>query len=177
MGIDAEGIPKCALWRCYLLIFVVLGTHELPFHRLLNEIEHLKQQAFIKEEVIVQHGHTPCNSKYFSLKKFVSYEEMDAFYDKARIVITHAGTGSVVTALRKGKKVIAVPRLKEYGEHNDNHQLEIVAQFLKQGYILTWKDGEQLAAVLKQAEDFKPQPFQSGKKTIFQLIQRFIEEA
>ncbi|SDM54787.1 PssE/Cps14G family polysaccharide biosynthesis glycosyltransferase [Sediminibacillus halophilus] len=159
------------------MILVVLGTHELPFTRLLDEVDRLKQERIIKEEVIVQHGHTPYKSEQLTLKPFVSYEEMDALYEDAGLVITHAGTGSVITGLRKGKTVIAAPRLKKYGEHNDDHQLQLVEAFTAQGHILSWNDGEKLEAVIKQAKDFIPKPFQSGKQRLQEILTDFIDHA
>ncbi|QTN00816.1 exopolysaccharide biosynthesis protein [Sediminibacillus dalangtanensis] len=159
------------------MILVVLGTHELPFTRLLDEVDRLKKESIIKEEVIVQHGHTPYSSERLTLKPFVSYEEMDALYDDASLVITHAGTGSVITGLRKGKTVIAAPRLKKYGEHNDDHQLQLVEAFTAQGHILSWHDGEKLEAVINQAKHFVPKPFQSGKQRLQQILTDFIDHA
>jgi UDP-N-acetylglucosamine transferase subunit ALG13 len=159
------------------LIFVVLGTHELPFTRLLKEVEELKKSGNITEEIIVQSGHTKYESDVMTLKPFVSYEEMEDLFEKARLVITHAGTGSVVTGLKKGKKVIAVARLQKYGEHNDDHQLELVDVFLEKGYILTWMENESLAEVLKQVDTFEPAPFKSGKKQMLSILEDFIEKA
>ena len=49
---------------------------------------------------------------HLNLKPFVSYDEMDKLLDQAKYIITHAGTGSILSGLKKGKKVIAAPRLK-----------------------------------------------------------------
>ncbi|MFC0525298.1 PssE/Cps14G family polysaccharide biosynthesis glycosyltransferase [Pontibacillus salicampi] len=158
------------------MIFVILGTHELPFTRLLDEVERLKQSGEITDEVIVQNGNTAYQTDVMTLKPFVSYDEMDQLFEDARLIITHAGTGSVTTGLKKGKKVIAAARLHKYGEHNDDHQLELVDVFLEQGYIVSWDDGEDLGEVMKEAETFEPKPFQSGKQQMFNLIEDFIEK-
>ena len=159
------------------MIFVVLGTHELPFTRLLEEVEELKKSGVIEDEIIVQSGNTKYQSDSMTLKPFVSYEEMDDLFDRARLIITHAGTGSVTTGLKKGKRVIAVARLKKHGEHNDDHQLELVEVFLKQGHILSWNEGESLAEVISQSDTFDPLPFQSGKQKMFSIIENFINES
>lgn len=59
-------------------------------------------------------------------------ENLDEFsneMEKANIVITHGGTGAIIGAVKKGKKVIAVPRRAKYGEHVDDHQLQLIKQF------------------------------------------------
>ncbi|SDH18901.1 UDP-N-acetylglucosamine transferase subunit ALG13 [Alteribacillus persepolensis] len=157
------------------MIFVVLGTHELPFTRLVKEIDELIQRGIIQEEVMVQSGHTSYESERMTLIPFLSFEEMDQTFADARIVIAHGGTGSIITGVKKEKPVIAVPRLAKHGEHNDDHQLEIVDQFHAAGHIIGVEGPEQLEDALKQAETFQPVPFKSGKEQILRLLEDFID--
>lgn len=158
------------------MILVLLGTHELPFTRLLKEVERIKKENKVSDEIIVQNGHTKYSSDVLTLRPFVSYDEMDALYDQARLIITHAGTGSVITGLKKGKKIIAAPRLKEYGEHNDDHQLELVQAFESAGHILVWHDGDKMEDIIEQLDDFEPKPFVSKKDMMLGLLRDFIEK-
>ena len=159
------------------MIFVTLGTHELPFTRLLKEVDKTIDLLDLQEEIIVQSGHTTYRSDRMQLYPFFTFEEMDAMYEKADLLITHAGTGSVISGIRKNKKVIAAPRLKMYGEHNDDHQIQLVDAFEAAGHILVWRDGDSLAEIIKQTEVFTPTPFVSGREQLFGLIDRFINEA
>nr|WP_263324816.1 PssE/Cps14G family polysaccharide biosynthesis glycosyltransferase [Neobacillus sp. Marseille-Q6967] len=158
------------------MIFVVLGTHELPFNRLLREIDKQISAGNIKEEVIVQAGHTRYQSNQMEIFDFTTYEHMSELYRKASIIITHGGTGSITMGMKMGKKVIAVPRLIKYGEHNDDHQLEIVKQFQDTGHILCWNEPDELAEVLQLVENFNPVPFVSGNKKIIAIIKQFIDQ-
>lgn len=176
MGNNEKDLSKSSKWRVYLLILVVLGTHELPFTRLLKEAERLKSENIIEDDIIVQSGHTKYNSNKLTIKQFVSYKEMDLLCEQARLIITHAGTGSIIAGLKKGKSVIACARLKKYGEHNDDHQLQIVSALVNQGHILSWEDGTMLEEVIQKAETFQPKPFRSGREQIYQLIENFINE-
>lgn len=175
MGINESNISKCSIWGVNLLIFVVLGTHELPFTRLLNEVERLVDKGVLNNDIIVQAGHTPFESDNMTIYKFVTYEQMDQLYEQADLIITHAGTGSVITGLKKGKVVIAVPRLKKYGEHNDDHQLQLLNAFVEQGHILAWQDGESLEAKIVEAKFFNPKPFLSGRERLFSILDDFIQ--
>lgn len=157
------------------MILVLLGTHELPFTRLLNEIERLKREGIINDEVFVQNGNTKFQSELLTLKSFVSYDEMDQLVEQADLIITHAGTGSIISGLKKNKIIIAVPRLAKYNEHNDDHQLELAEVFEEQGHILVWKDGEKLEDVLKEAKGFKPKPFVSKKNQMLNILKDFID--
>ena len=78
---------------------------------------------------------------------------------KARIVICHGGAGTIITALEEGKPVIAIPRLKKYNEHINNHQLELVDALSNNGKILVVHDIEMLENALKN-------PFIDSKKKI-----------
>lgn len=172
---DVRCISKSGVWGVYLLIFVVLGTHELPFTRLLEEVERLAIEGVINERIVVQSGHTKYESTKMELIPFMSFEEMDRLYDEARLIIAHAGTGSIIQGVKKGKRVIAVPRLAKYGEHNDDHQLEIVAQFGQAGHIIGTDGPSQLEEALLKAENFEPVPFVSGKENILKLLEDFID--
>lgn len=176
MGVNEEALSKGCLWRVNLLIFVVLGTHELPFERLLREVEKHIEAGTIKDEVIVQSGHTFYKSPHMKMIQFTSYEDMENLYRSADLVITHGGTGSITTGVKMGKKMIAAPRLIKYGEHNDDHQLEIVSQFEKTGHILAWHDGEDMVDVLIKVNNFTPVPFVSGKIEILSILKDFINE-
>ncbi|GGH76496.1 UDP-N-acetylglucosamine transferase subunit ALG13 [Pullulanibacillus pueri] len=156
------------------MILVVLGTHELPFTRLLEAVETSLRKGDIKDEVIVQCGHTSFQSDYMTQYDFLSYDKMDEFYDQADIIITHGGTGSIVSGLKKGKKMIAAARLKKYGEHNDDHQKEIISEFVKANYLLEWREEAPLASVIEEAYRFTPEPFVAGRDKILEIIRRFI---
>ncbi|MGD6875880.1 PssE/Cps14G family polysaccharide biosynthesis glycosyltransferase [Bacillus infantis] len=157
------------------MIFVVLGTHELPFDRLLKEIEQQIINGNITEEVLVQAGHTKFRSEYIKFIDFTTYEEMERNYHIASFIITHGGTGSITMGVKMGKKVIAVPRLVKYDEHNDDHQLEIVKQFYESGHILYWNEPDSLGEVLGRLDSFEPVPYSSGKSEILTIIKEFIE--
>lgn len=157
------------------MIFVVLGTFELPFDRLLKEVDKQISAGNIKEEVLVQAGHTKYRSNQMKFIDFTTYEHMAELYRKASFIITHGGTGSITMGMRMGKKMIAVPRLVKYGEHNDNHQIEIVRQFHQTGHILSWDDNTDMSDVLKEVETFKPAPFKSGNKEILNILRDFID--
>ena len=117
------------------MILVMLGTQNNSFNRLLEQIDNLIQEEKIQEEVIVQAGYTKYKSKNMEIFDLISKDEIQRYQQEASYVITHGGAGSIITSLKYGKKVIAVPRKHEYGEHVNNHQEEIVELFSKKGYI------------------------------------------
>ncbi len=106
------------------MIFVTVGTHEQQFNRLIQEIDKLKGNGTIKEDVFIQTGYSTYEPKHCKWSKLISYKEMQQKNKDARIIITHGGPASFVAALQLGKIPIVVPRQFEFDEHINNHQLE-----------------------------------------------------
>lgn len=110
------------------MIFVTVGTHEQGFERLVKEIDDLKGNGIIKEDVIIQKGYTEYEPKNCISYKLIGYEDMQKNMNEARIIITHGGPASFIAPLTIGKVPIVVPRQKDFNEHVNNHQLEFVKQ-------------------------------------------------
>ena len=106
------------------MIFVTVGTHEQQFNRLVEEVDKLKENGIIKEDVFIQTGFSTYEPKYCQWSKLISYKEMDNKIKEARIIITHGGPASFIAPLQIGKIPIVVPRQEKYGEHVNDHQLE-----------------------------------------------------
>ncbi len=158
------------------MIFVTLGTQNNSFHRLLEEVQKLIDNKKIKEEVIVQKGYTKFESKDMKLFSEVSQDEFNKLIDQASIVITHGGVGSIITAITKGKKVIAVPRLRKYNEHVNDHQIEIIDSFNEKGYIIGIHSVEELGKALEEAVNFNPQKYIRNTGNILKLVEDFIDK-
>ena len=157
------------------MILVMLGTQNNSFHRLLEEIDKLIKERKIKEEVIVQAGYTKYESINMKIFDFISNDELEQLEQQANCVITHGGVGSIIGSIEKGKKVIAVPRLKQYGEHVNDHQLDIVQSFDKLGYIIGITDVSQLSDALKKIDVFQPKKYVQNTGKIISIIQDFID--
>ena len=113
------------------MIFVTVGTHEQPFNRLIEEVDRLKKERIIEDDVVIQKGYStfePQNCTSFDL---IGYEEMDRYMREARIVITHGGPASFLAPLALKKIPIVVPRQKKFNEHVNDHQLEFCREVEK----------------------------------------------
>ena len=130
------------------MIFVTLGTQDKSFSRLLDAIEREIKNGTINEKVIVQAGHTEYKSKNMEIHKLLPMDKFDEYIKECDLLITHAGVGSIMTGLNNDKKIIAVPRLSKYNEHNNDHQVQIATQFSKLGYILYADDLEKLGDMI-----------------------------
>lgn len=123
------------------MIFVTVGTHEQPFDRLIQEMDRLKGEDKIEDEVIMQTGYSNYEPKHCKWSKLIPYEEMVTNIAKADIVITHGGPASFITPLQMGKIPIVAPRQKQFGEHVNDHQLEFCREVEKRlGNIILVED-------------------------------------
>ena len=157
------------------MILVLLGTQNNSFHRLLEKIDELIGKEVIKEKVVVQAGHTKYESKNMKIFSLIPQEELEKYQEKADLIITHGGVGSIITAIEQGKKVIAVPRLKKYKEHVNDHQLDIIKSFNDAGYIIGIQDVSELPKALEEAKKFIPQKYVQNTGKILQLVSDFID--
>lgn len=157
------------------MVLVLLGTQNNSFYRLLEEVQKNINKGIIKEEVVVQKGYTKFESKDMKLFNEVPTEEFNKLIDAANIIITHGGVGSIISAIKKGKKVIAVPRLKEYKEHVNNHQMDIIKTFNEQGYIIGINSVEELGDALEKIKEFTPKKYIEKTGNIIKLVENFID--
>lgn len=122
------------------MVLITVGTQKQEFDRLFDLVRNSKELK--KEELVVQRGYTKCNnSKRIKAFDFIPLDDMEKYICEADLIISHGGVGTIFSAIKKGKKVIAVPRLSKYGEHINDHQIEICEELEKEGYILYYKDG------------------------------------
>lgn len=158
------------------MIFVVLGTWEMPFTRPLIEIEDAARQRLITQPIVVQSGNTIYTSQYMQLVPFFEKEELERMYEQATLVICQAGVGSIMLGLRKKKRIIAIARLAKYDEHIDDHQLEILDVFSKSGAVLPWRGTGDLREVLVGAECFVSSGYPFGQEKISSAILEYLEK-
>ena len=157
------------------MILVMLGTQNNSFKRLLKELDRLKENKIIKEEIIVQAGYTKYESKNLEIFDFIDKNKLEEYQDKADLIITHGGVGSIISSIKNGKKVIAVPRLKEYSEHVNNHQKDIVENFSEQGYIIGINNIKELEKAYKDIKNFKPKKYIPNNSKIIKIVEDFIK--
>ncbi len=157
------------------MILVLLGTQDNSFHRLLEKIQELIDKKVIKEKVIVQAGRTKFESKDMEIFSLVPQDKLKELMEEADLVITHGGVGSIVMALKMEKKTIAVPRLSEFGEHVNDHQIQIVDSFNKQGFLIGVTELNNLEEAIEKAKKFEPKKFVSQTENMINLIEDFIE--
>jgi UDP-N-acetylglucosamine transferase subunit ALG13 len=132
------------------VIFVSVGTSKYPFVRLVETVDRVAPD--LDERVFVQGGatldaYTPENLEYTD---FVSREEYERLVSEARVFVTHAGTGSIITALEAGTPPLLVPREGDRGEHTDDQQLETAAGWAERAGLSVARSTDELERFLRE---------------------------
>lgn len=153
------------------MVFITLGSQKFQFNRLLKAVDEL----MLDEEVFAQIGYSDYKPVNYAYKEFLDRDEFLEIMGRADIVITHGGTGAIIGAVKKGKKVIAIPRLAKYGEHVDDHQLQLVEQLKRLNLICACEDGD-LAKALEEVKNTVYKKYVSNTERIISSIEEFIEQ-
>lgn len=158
------------------MIFVTVGTQDKPFTRIIKAVEDAVKEGEITDEVIVQSGNTKYESEYIKILSYIPFEEFESFMSKADIIITHGGVGSILSAVKLKKKVIAVPRLEKYKEHINDHQLQVIKKMAEDGYILSCEDENDIAQRIEEAKNFEPKDFKSNRENFITNFEKVLQE-
>ena len=157
------------------MIFVTLGTGEYTFVRLLAEVERMIDLGLIREEIVVQAGTTDYRSEKMKIYDLLPMSEMERLTEECSLLITHGGVGSIISGMKHGKRVIAVPRLAKYKEVANDHQLQIIHKFQESGCLIGTEGVEGLKEALEKVENFEPKPYRSNTENMINLIRHHID--
>ena len=163
------------------MIFVTVGNSikGVEFYRLINKIDDIADE--LQEEVVAQIGFIdeyPKNIQWFA---YLSFNEVLTYFKQASIIIGHGGVGTVINAITYKKPLIIVPRSSNYGEHFDDHQLELAAQLRDLEGIFIVDDIENLkTTVLEVRERIRQnlvQPrFSEERQRLLSFIKSYVQE-
>jgi UDP-N-acetylglucosamine transferase subunit ALG13 len=122
------------------VIFVTVGT-QLAFDRLIEHMDEWAKQS--GEEVIAQIGPSKLKLSHIRAQPFMSPLEIEELFGRARVIVAHAGMGSIISALQHQRPIIIVPRKASLGEHRNDHQLA-TARWMstRPGVSVAWEPSE-----------------------------------
>jgi UDP-N-acetylglucosamine transferase subunit ALG13 len=136
------------------VIFVTVGT-QLAFPRLLDAMEAWAGGA--GERVAAQAGPDAGQGArwpHLEVAGHLSPEAFDALFGQARVVVAHAGIGTILSARRHARPLVILPRRAALGEHRNDHQMATARAVANlPGVHVAWEAGE-IAALL--ARDLAP---------------------
>ena len=157
------------------MIFVVLGTQDKSFDRLLAVIDKAVMDGIIKDRIIVQAGETKFSSENMEIRTIIPMNEFNQLIKDSDFIICHAGYGILSSALENGKKVLSAARLAEYGEHQNNHQCDILDYYEKKGYIMALRDFSKFNEAFESLKTFKPKQYNVSFEKLTKFICDYID--
>ena len=155
------------------LIFVTVGTHNKPFDRLIQAADHLAAES--KERVIVQTGTSALPLMFAEGLAFFNKEEMDSYLELARIVVSHGGAGTILTVLKKEKPLVIVPRLKQFGEVSDDHQVELAEALHNKGLATLLEEQSYTNLRIAIARVTKPKCLSGGQEGLAESLRAYLK--
>ena len=156
------------------MIFVTLGTQNFPFNRLLELVDDLVAEGVIKDEVFAQTGCSTYLPRNYAYVDFLKPEDYNRCITEAELIIAHAGVGTIMNCLKGRRKLIVVPRSKDYNEHVDDHQFEIAEEFAKKGYLLAAQNYDTLKSAVLASPTVSLRSYEKGTNTVAGKIEDFL---
>ncbi|MDB5342802.1 MAG: pssE [Schlesneria sp.] len=131
------------------MIFVTVGNMD-PFDRLIRAVDQWVSERSLTEDVFAQIGkgaYHPQNCKYIP---FLTPAEFKNKFANARVVVSHAGMGTIITSLEMRKPIVVMPKRANLGEQRNEHQLATVRHFRRSKQVLVADSELELGSVLDQ---------------------------
>lgn len=163
------------------MIFVTIGT-QAPFNRLIRAMEEIAAEIR-DEEVVAQAFGVDFSVRNMRVVEFMSPDEYDQIFNKSRLVISHAGMGTIISALKDRKHIIIVPRIAALGEHRNEHQLATARKIAELNYMPVVYNVKDLRALVLESRSDSPFMFaipelgDAASSTLISSIYEFIAES
>ncbi|TBO43333.1 glycosyltransferase [Pedobacter kyonggii] len=134
------------------MIFVTIGT-QISFDRFIEAIDEVA--TLIDEPIIAQVFKGSYQTKNVKTVDFLNPDEFNKLMEEARLIVGHAGMGTILSALKYEKPIIIFPRMASLGEHRNDHQMVTAMRMNELGYVHVAYDRKQLKALILN-KDLQP---------------------
>lgn len=157
------------------MIFLSVGT-QFNFDRLVKAIDQAVGNGLIAEEIFAQIGPAEYIPQNFQYVETLTKEDYEDKLSQATAIISHAGMGSITTALKYNKPLLVMPRIKKYGELVNDHQLDTAEKFEHLGHVLAAYSIDQLPEKIEQLKNFKPTPRTPDPEKLISTISDYLDK-
>lgn len=151
-------VQGASVFQPRIRMFVTVGT-ELPFDRLVRAVDDFAGRTGLGSEVVAQIGETSYRPANIRWSKFIHGADYADVFDRAELIVSHAGMGTILSALRDARPLIVMPRRASLGEHRNEHQLATAERMTAIGGVNVADDEIELIRQLEsgeQAESLSP---------------------
>jgi len=131
------------------MIFVTVGSQE-PFDRLIRAVDEWARLR-ARSDVFAQIASSMFRPQHIKFTHFIEPADFNRVMQETRIIVAHAGMGSIISALELGKPIVVMPRRADFRETRNDHQVATAERFGAQGRIIVANDEKELPAKLDHA--------------------------
>ena len=155
------------------MILVTTGSSGGSFDRLLAVVERFG----VDEEVVVQHGPSALRPKGARCVAYLPFEDLSRLVSDARVVVAHAGVGSILLCLTHRRTPLVVPRLPSLGEVVDDHQLLLARRLATSGAVACVENVDDLPELVRRTAREPDGGARSpvGESSLASDLRRYIE--
>ncbi|MFW6031889.1 MAG: glycosyltransferase [Phycisphaeraceae bacterium] len=120
------------------MIFLTIGT-QLPFDRLVRAVDRWAARRG-RDDVYAQVGRSSYEPTAMRWTRYLEPEAFQRRFERAELIVAHAGMGTIISAMELGKPVLVMPRRAAMGEHRNDHQLATAKQFADRAGVYVAED-------------------------------------
>lgn len=157
------------------MILLTVGTL-FPFDRLVRAVDEAVEANIITMPVFAQIGQADYKPRHMEYASALEKRDFDKRVDEADFVISHAGIGSLLIALEQRKRLLVMPRMRQYKEAVNDHQLATARRFAELGHVLAAYDCAELPQKVREMDSFAPASWESQAHRVVQRLSQFIDE-
>jgi UDP-N-acetylglucosamine transferase subunit ALG13 len=157
------------------MIFLTVGT-VMPFDRLVQAVDEAVAAGIILTPVFAQIGETSLRPRNMEYAPVLDKQDFDRRVTEAEYLISHAGMGTITTALERNKRLLVMPRRKRFHEHVNDHQVATARKFGALGHVLVAYDAGEVPRRLQEIVSFTPAPRVSQADQVAGRILQFLEQ-
>ena len=137
------------------MIFLTVGT-DLPFDRMVKVVDRWARENG-RRDVFAQIGEGGWEPDYIRFANFLQPLEFVEHFKLASVIISHAGMGTILSALHYGKPILVMPKRASLGEHRSEHQTATARRMMEFGGVNVAFDEGELLGCLDHLGDLTPQ--------------------
>ncbi len=156
------------------MLFLTIGTL-FGFDRLVRAVDDAIEAGKITDEVFAQIGPGSYRPRRMKFVEMLAKDEFEKTMSESNGMISHAGIGSINAAIKSARPMAVFPRLKRYGEHVNDHQLDTARKFEALGCVLVAYEESELPMRCLQLKTFRPAPRTANVQGLIKRLQRFLD--
>lgn len=157
------------------MILLTVGTL-FPFDRLVQAIDSAIGKELIEDKVFAQVGIGGLRPQHMEYVEMLTKEEFDSQVQKASMLISHAGIGTITMALEHSKPLLVMPRMRCFREHVNDHQVATARKFEQFGHVLVAYKVDELPGRIERLRTFVPHKREAQTQAVAGRIAQFLGE-